>query len=407
MVSIKSLKNIYHYLAAHFGAVVYLNPSKKIFVVGVTGTKGKTTTIELINTGLEAAGYKTALSSSYREKIGSSSKTNCSNSMPGRFHLQKFLKEAVKEKCDFAIIEVTSEGVAQHRHRGIDFNAGIFTGLHPEHLESHGGFKNYREAKLSFFKYIKSKASKRNPKLFFINAEDWNAKKFISAARNLKGGKDGRYSYVYLFMRSHLPTKTSGFFNKINVGAAESFLMAVGISPDVIKSAFMDFEGVPGRMEEVQSEPFKVIVDYAHTPDSLENVYSSVKSETKEKMICVLGSAGGGRDKWKRPEFGRIAGKFCDEIILTSEDPYDEDPHKIIKDIELGIPKDVLRAGKTRNIEDRREAIKKAVDLAKAGDSVVITGKGSEPLMHLAGGRSVSWSDKRVAEEILADKRQR
>ncbi len=407
--TLKKFKSIYHFLAAHFGALAYGNPSQKIFVVGVTGTKGKTTTTELLSAGLEAAGYKTAISSSYRQKIGSQSHLATTNSMPGRSQLQKFLSEAVKEKCDFAIIEVTSEGVVQHRHRGIDFNAGIFLGIHPEHLESHGSFTNYRDAKLSFFKYIKSRASKNNPKLFFINAEDWSAKKFVKELRS-------KNTRVTLFMRSYLPSKLSGVFNQINVGAAESFLMTLGIGPQIIKEAFKNFEGIPGRMEHVLEKPFKVVVDYAHTPHSLDHVYRALKNKLKNyhlhegdlhrpKLICVLGSAGGGRDKWKRSEFGRLAGKYCDEIFLTSEDPYDEKPHSIIKDIEGGIPAEKLRAGKTHNIVDRKAAIKKAIETAAHGDTVIITGKGSEQSMHLAHGKTISWSDRKIVVEDLVTSR--
>ena len=168
---------------------------------------------------------------------------------------------------------------------------------------------------------------------------------------------------------------------------------------EAIKNAVEKFSGVAGRMEKIELSPdnpdFTVIVDYAHTPDSLEKVYETFQTSRK---ICVLGSAGGGRDKWKREEMGKIAGKHCDKIILTNEDPYDEDPEEIIKDVAKGITKDY------EIVLDRKEAINKAVASAKTGDAVIITGKGSEPWMMLAKGQKIPWDDREIAREALRKK---
>lgn len=398
---LKSAKNAYHFLVAHAGAAIYRHPSRSLFVIGVTGTKGKTSTVELINAGLEAAGHRTAINSSLRRKIGDESRWNRQNSMPGRFYLQNFLREAKKDGCEFAIIEVTSEGVVQSRHRGISFDAAIFTGLHREHIESHGSFEKYRKAKLNFFEYVKNKSHKI-PKLFFINIEDENARHFIEAARNGKNED----SKIFLFLKSQTPSNLAGDFNKLNIGAAESFLTAIGVPQETIKRAFSNFKGVPGRMEQVLERPFKVYVDYAHTPDSLESVYKSLKNDEENdaaKLICVLGSAGGGRDKWKRPQFGEIAANYCDKIILTDEDPYDEDPTKIIKEIKSGIPVNYPILSNVHALLDRREAIKHAISLAKEGDTVILTGKGSERSIHAAKGKIIPWSDREVALEVLKE----
>ena len=319
--------------------------------------------------------------------------------MFGRFYLQKFLKEAKDAKCDFAIIEVTSEGVVQSRHRGIHFDAAIFTGIHPEHIESHGSFEKYRQAKLNFFEYVKNK-SKKLPKLFFVNIEDSNAKHFINAAINRKKKEDSK---IFLFLRSNTPSNLIGDFNKFNIGAAESFLTAIGVPKTTIEKAFGEFKGIPGRMERILEYPFKVFVDYAHTPDSLEAVYKTLKPITEGKLICMLGSMGGGRDKWKRPEFGRLAGKYCDQVILTNEDPCDESPESILDDIEAGIQDSRFKIQNLSKILDRREAIAKAISLAKEGDTVIMTGKGSEQYIRVANGKVIPWSDKNVAIEILKE----
>ena len=376
-----------------------MNPSKDIFVIGVTGTKGKTTTIELINAGLKKAGYKTALNSSLRRKIAENSVYNKGNSMPGRFFLQRFLREAVRASCKFAIIEVTSEGIAQHRHAGIDFDAVVFLNLRPEHIESHGSFEKYKEAKLNLFKHLaKSRASKN--KLFFVNKDDEYSKDFVKAA-----GESGK---IIPFSKSSIKSRLMGEFNKYNIGAAEAVLRVLGVPDEKIKNAILNFHGVEGRMELVLSKPFKVYIDYAHTPDSLEAVYQTLYKlkANSSKLICVLGSAGGGRDKWKRPIFGKLAAEYCEEIILTNEDPFDESPEKILEEIESGIKASKsykLKAISFLKILDRREAIKKAVSLVKDADTIVITGKGAERFMRFANGRKIEWSDKDVTLEILKE----
>ena len=388
------LTNIFHWLIAWFSAVTNLNPSRRLIVVGVTGTKGKSTTLELINAGLEAAGKKTALVSSVRIKVGGESEVNkTGNTMPGRGLLQKVMHRAAKEGCEYALLEVTSQGIVQHRHEFIEFDCAVFLNLQPEHLESHGGFENYKQAKLSFFRYVNRSHSAKK-KTLFVNGEDRYADEFVKAAGKNK---------VVLFDKSDTKTNLAGEFNKTNIGAAVAVLRSIGVDEETIVKAMREFKGLNGRMEFVSREPFTVVVDYAHTPDSLQAVYQTVAEEVRPggRLICVLGSAGGGRDKWKRPEMGKIAAQNCGYLILTDEDPYDEDPLKILHEIEEGLKAKGFPQDKYEKILDRAQAIRKAISLAKPGDGVVVTGKGSEPFLHKAKGMKVPWSDRKTAEEAI------
>ena len=356
----------YYQLFALAGAIIFWFPSRDIYVIGVTGTNGKTSTVHLISHILEEAGYGVASVSSVRFKIGSNIEKNMLKmTMPGRFLLQRFFRNAVNAKCKYAVIEVTSEGILQRRHKYIDFDVAVFTNLTPEHIEVHGSFEAYKRAKGELF------ASCGN--IHIINEKDPNAEYFLK----FPAKKIMRYR---------------GEFMQANTEAAKLVCRSQGIDEGIITKAILSFPGVPGRMEVVAKQPFKVIVDYAHTPDALEKVYREIGNS---RMVCVLGSAGGGRDKWKRPKMGQIADKYCDEIILTDEDPYQEDPSQIIEDVALGISNHEVS-----KIVDRREAIKTALSRGKSGDVIIITGKGSEPLMMTKDG-PVPWSDKKIVNEEL------
>jgi len=403
----------YHFLWSFLGALFFGFPSKQIFVFGVTGTKGKSTVLELINAILEAAGKKTALLSSIRIKINKQSQKNyLDNTMPGRAFIQRFLKEAVKAGCDYVLVEVTSQGVLQHRHSFIKWSAALFTNLAPEHIEAHGGFENYRKTKGDFFRCVVNQKSP-SQKLIFINQDDSSAQYFAEAAkgplsRNRNSFQQGQGGKIIFYSKSEIrnykltiPGSLSGDFNLENIAGAIAFAKSQGIDEKNTREAIKNFCGVPGRMDIVQTEPFAAVIDYAHTPDSLEKVYQSLRqkflsADKQAKLICVLGSAGGGRDKWKRPKMGEIAAKYCEEIILTNEDPYDENPLEIMDQIESGI-----KNKKADKILNRQEAIRKALSLAKKGDAVVITGKGCEPWLHLENGKKIPWDERKtVANEI-------
>jgi UDP-N-acetylmuramoyl-L-alanyl-D-glutamate--2,6-diaminopimelate ligase len=399
----------YHFCLAFLGSLLYRFPSKNIFLIGVTGTKGKSTTVEIINAILKLADKKTAVLSSVHSAIGESCEKNkTENSMPGRFSIQRFLRKAVGAGCGYAIVEVTSQGVDLHRHRFLNWGMGLITNLAPEHIEHHGSFEKYREAKFSFLNYVASRGAP-----IFLNSDDPGSNFFT---QKISGEKVFLFSVAdeavrEIFRRTIGDSidKDSNLlfeeFNRENVAAAVVIAKYIGIDGDIIKSAIKNFKGLAGRMEVVQEEPFKVVIDYAHTPDSLKKVYSTLgRSEfmnSSAKLICVLGSAGGGRDKWKRSVMGEVAGEFCDQIILTNEDPYDENPSEILSDIKSGISREGESVPRVFEILDRREAMKKAVSLAGAGDTVVITGKGSEAFIHIKDGRKIPWSDRGVMEEVL------
>lgn len=394
----KILRSIYHYMWAIVSAIVFGFPSKKIFVLGITGTKGKTTSCYLIHHLLQSAGRKTAMLSTADIKMGEKTEKNLTgNTMPGRFFIQRFLRKAVKAGCQYAVMEVTSQGTLQHRHRFIKWGAAAFTNLKPEHIEAHGGFENYREAKLSFFRY----AAKKNKNIFFlINKNDENANYFEKAAGKRK---------IVFYKREEVNQKgiiapnLSGEMNENNLALAAAFGKEIGLTEKEIKKGIESFPGAPGRMEIVQEKPFAVIIDYAYTPDSVKPAFEEIKKKlkTKEnKIISVFGAAGGGRDKWKRPELGKIAEEYCQTIILTTEEPYDEKPEEIIEDIAKGI-KDKEKIYK---ITDREKAVEKAIELAEEGDVVTLLGKGVEPYIH-QNEKKIPWDEKKIAEEAIKNKR--
>ena len=397
-----ALQPLYHYMLAFAGALIYRFPSKDIFLIGVTGTKGKTSTIELANAILEEAGFKTALASTLRIKVGQDSNRNMFKmTMPGRFFIQRFLRKAVNGGCQYVLLEMTSEGVKLFRHKFIDLNALIFTNLSPEHIEAHGSYENYIAAKLKIAKALER--SKKGNKVLIVNKDDREAEKFLAIKVPQKFtytlGENRLFALrqegVELVVdKMRIQTKLVGKFNAYNALAAATLAKTQSIDINTIKSALEKFTGIGGRMENVNvGQNFSVIVDYAHTPDSLEKVYEVFADRRK---ICVLGGTGGGRDKWKRKTMGAIADKHCSHIILTDEDPYDEDPRQIIGNIAEGIENTEYRVSL-----DRRDAMYSAFKIARSGDVVIITGKGTDPYIMGSGGTKTSWDDASVAREEL------
>ncbi len=405
-----TLQPMYHLMLAFLAAIWYGFPSRRMVVIGVTGTKGKTTVVELLHAIFAEAGVPSASLSSYAFRINNRETRNDKKmTMPGRFFVQKFLYDAKKEKCRFAVLEVTSEGIKQYRHRFINFYAAVLTNIAPEHIESHGGFEPYLRAKLDLFwrlphdgfaiinsddnqsqRFVAATGAK---KIWYGKDEiDFGSKKFVCKNREIK--KDG---VSFTLDGEEMESPLAGEFNFSNIFAAVSTVLAFHIAKEKIASALSRFKGVPGRMEYVMHEPYEIVVDYAHTPDSLKSVYQFLKPKSGAKLICVLGAAGGGRDKWKRPEFGKIAAEFCDEIILTNEDPYDENQHQILSEIESGVSES--KKTNCKKILDRREAIQTALKSGKTGDVVIITGKGSEPWIMGPKGTKIPWDDRGVVKE--------
>ena len=401
------LLDFYHYLLPQVGAFLYGFPSRRIIVIGVTGTNGKSTVVDLAARIFEEAGYKVASLSSIKFKIRNREWSNTLKmTMPGRFKLQKFLRQALDADCQYVVLEVTSEGIKQHRHRFIDFNTAVLTNLTPEHIEAHGSFEKYKETKGELFRAAK--------KTHILNLDDENKKYFLSFPADKKYGYGLNSGYQprgieYLKAENIQATpKGIGFsvkdirfnlsllgsFNIYNAIAAICVGLSQGVSLKIAQKALEKVERIPGRMEIVISEPFKVFVDYAFTPNALEKVYQTIrKNFNPNKMICVLGACGGGRDKWKRPVLGRIAGEYCDEVIVTNEDPYDENPIEIINQVAKGAEE------KAKTILDRREAIREALKMSESRDIVVITGKGCEPWICVANGKKIPWDDREVVKE--------
>jgi UDP-N-acetylmuramoyl-L-alanyl-D-glutamate--2,6-diaminopimelate ligase len=389
-------------MLSFLAAFWYRFPSRKIKVIGVTGTKGKSSTVEILNAILEEAGYKTAISNTIRFKVGDISSDNLYKmSMPGRFAIQRLLRKAVNRKCDYAILEMTSQGALLHRHRFVGLDAFIFTNLTPEHIEAHGSYENYADSKTAICRNLKN--SRKNNRTIIANADDPESRRFMEcqADRKITYGINDAKPYniknegvEFTFGGQTVNSRLSGLFNLYNILAAATAARNQGVSDEIIIRAVEKFAGIPGRVEKIAAgQDFTVIVDYAHTPDSLEKLYQVFQSS---RNICVLGGAGGGRDSWKRKEMGRIADNYCDEIILTDEDPYDENPRKIVDAVAEGVT-----AQEPTIIMGRREAIREALKRAHTGDSVLITGKGTDPYIMGPQGTKTPWSDARIAREEI------
>lgn len=392
----------YHLLLAITSTILYCNPSRHIYVIGVTGTKGKSSTTEFINAVLTAGGKKTAILSTIRFKVGDTTRPNkFKMTMPGRFFTQKFLRDAVHAQCEYAIIEMTSEGARFFRHVGVELDALIFTNLSPEHIESHGSFANYKAAKLRLVKRLAK--SKKPMRMSIANIDNDHAAAFLihDVEKNIGYSlkqihilSEDEKSSTIRFHDTDIHIPLPGKFNISNALAALNLAHELGISMEDAKKGIESLSLIRGRVERVEcGQDFTVIVDYAHTDDSLRKLYETFPTSRK---IAVLGGTGGGRDSWKRPVLGKIADEYCEEIILTDEDPYDEDPMKIINEVAGGV-----KNHEAKIILDRRGAIAYALTLAKKGDTILITGKGTDPYIMGPNGMKVVWDDASVAKEEL------
>lgn len=402
---------VYHWGLAMTGALIYGFPSRTMTVIAVTGTKGKSTTVYMISRIFEDQNLPVAAVGSLGFKIKEKTWPNTLKmTLPGRMKLQKFLRRAKDAGCKYVILEATSEGIVQNRLAGTRIDCAVFTNLHREHIESHGSFENYLAAKQKLFLKVKN--------THILNIQDPYYEKFANfhARQKITYGKEFGDINLKTLQRVNqkLDLKLLGDFNQDNALSALAVARAYRLDTDKAIATLNGIKSIPGRMEIIRApKGFEVVIDYAHTPDSLKLVYQTLKNNLSDdkltslqakKLICVLGAAGGGRDKWKRQEFGRIAAQYCDEVILTNEDPYDESPDDIIRQIEKGFlsaENSKAKMLKYQKIPDRREAIKTAINTAGSGDIVAITGKGSEISMAIAGGRKIPWSDKKIVQEFL------
>lgn len=435
LATISFLSLPYHFILSFLGALRYKFPSRQLIVIGVTGTKGKTTASNLIWHILQTNGHKTGLATTVNFKIGDRELVNeHKQTMLGRFELQKLLRQMVDEGCTHAVVETSSWGITQFRHRFIDYTGAVLTNITPEHIEQHGGFENYRAAKVELFEHITRNAGKHPNAFGAYNLDDKNISYFLKpkvpnkfgyslkpagVVPDAKANQEGAVREAFQITSIVLDKDSSSFaingakfnlpmtgeFNIANAAAAITACRALGLEMAVIAKALKSSPKIAGRMEVIRKRNRPVvIIDYAHEPASLEAIYHAADIYKPQRKIAILGSAGGGRDIWKREAMGRIAAKNLDVVILTNEDPYDEDPFKIMEDIEVGISKG--RQGSKPELYstiDRREAIRKAFEIATPEDVVICTGKGGEVWMCVADNRKVPWDEKKIAEDMLEE----
>ena len=397
---VRPLLPFYHRTLAFLLAASYGFPAKRLTVIGVTGTKGKSSVSDMLFSVLRHAGYPAAVAGTIRFAINDESEPNLYKmTMPGRGFIHAFLAKAVKAGAKYAVVEITSESTRQHRHRYLFQNGLIFTNLQKEHIESHGGFENYALAKLEIGKELAR--SPKRPRVIIPNGDDPRSAPYLALPVEEKRPfsyeeasdvelSPGHASFTYKDVRFSL--QLPGSFSIMNALAVIKAAEFLDVPLQKIAEGLAALERIPGRTERIEEgQDFQAIVDYAHTPDSLKALYEAYPT----RRICVLGNTGGGRDTWKRPEMGKIAETYCDVVILANEDPYDEDPRAIV---------DAMAAGMDRKPEiimDRRAAIARALSLAKTGDAVLITGKGTDPYIMEANNVRTPWSDAQVVREEL------
>lgn len=431
----KPLMQAYHWSLAHLAAAWYGYPSRHMVVIGVTGTNGKTTVVNLIAAVLEEAGEKVGLTSTVNFRVGREEIVNAMKmTMPGRFFLQKTLKRMADADCRYAVIETSSQGLAQFRHLGIEYDVAVFTNLTPEHIEAHGGFENYKRAKLKLFESLMCHKRKHVhmrgdvQKVIVVNFESEHADDFLKPKADKKFGyfadatprstANGDGAIVPVEARdvnltdagssfSVRETKFSlqlpGRYNVMNALAATTVGLTQGIKLETASRALAKVEHVLGRFERIdEGQDFSVIVDYAPEPESLRQLYGVIDGLAHERIIHVLGSAGGGRDSARRPVLGAIAAEHASLVIVTNEDPYDEDPMSIINQVAEGARSAGKKEGENlHRILDRREAIERAVAEARKGDIILLTGKGAEQAIVEKGGRKLPWDEREVVRKIL------
>ena len=409
--------NTRHALAL-ISARFYYNPSTKMKMIGITGTNGKTTTTNLVAAVLSASGKKIGLIGTIHNRIGDRI-IPVKHTTPESLDLQRLLSEMLAEGVNVCVMEVSSHALALNRVDGCEFDVAVFTNLTQDHLDFHASMEDYLETKLKLFSAPASGGSKSGEKYTVINADDSKAPDIAKAAGGnvytyginspadvwaedimvKAGGVD--FTVRGKWGSCSLQLKITGMFNVYNALAAFTTTAALGVPAEVIKKALEGVEGVPGRFELVNcGQDFTVIVDYAHTPDGLENVLKTARQLTRGRLITVFG-CGGDRDRQKRPLMGRIAATYSDYTIITSDNPRTEDPLLIIEEIMAGLKLAAEEDG--YNIEpDRRKAIRMAVGMANKDDVVVIAGKGHEDYQ-VIGTRKHPFDDRLEAMAALEE----
>jgi len=404
----QKIKNIYHLLQAIWANIYFGFPSKKIKVIGVTGTNGKTTTVQMITKILEEAGFQVAMASTINFKVGEETWVNKTKfTTLSAFAVQEFIQKAITGKCDYLVLETSSHSLDQYRVWGVDYDIAVMTNVTREHLDYHETMENYRQVKKELFtkaKEIVVNLDMENPEEFLdckaekkITYSLKDEKADILAENIFLGLIESRFSVQGREYRLNL----LGDFNIENALAAIAVGTLENIKVENMIEALDKIKEVPGRLEYIPNgKKLRIIIDYALTPDALEKLYALLKKLNKNngKIIAVFGACGE-RDRGKRPIMGEIVSQNANYIIVTNEDPYNEDPEQIMEEIVAGI-KNKEKGHNFWKIPDRRQAIHKALHLAKEGDFVVVTGKGAEETMAI-GKERIPWNDKKVIQEEL------
>ncbi len=386
---LESLKGLYHLTIAILANIWFRFPSHKLTVIGVTGTDGKTTTTTLIYEILKKAGLKASKITSVHAVIGKKEyDTGFHVTTPSSWHVQKYLREALDAGDTHMVLEVTSHGLAQHRVWGVRFAVGVITNITHEHLDWHGTFDRYVAAKLSLL---------RRSRIAIINRDE--AKVYLACLPLLRK----KHYITYGIRRDSMinpktfpfKAKLPGEFNRYNVLASLAVSEALGIDRNVAAAAVAQFPGIVGRMEVIAEKPFRVIVDFAHTPNAISKALATVRKMTKSRLIHVFGSAGL-RDHTKRPLMGQASAAYSDVIVLTEEDYRTEDVNVIMDAIASGIPPDK----EVHRYPNRKDALMFALGEAKPGDIVMVTGKGHERSL-CRGKKEYPWSDQEEIKKIL------
>lgn len=397
--------------AGKVATLFYGDPSKKLKLVGVTGTNGKTTIATLLYEMFREFGYKVGLLSTVCNYIDDKA-IPADHTTPDPIELNRLLGDMVAEGCEYAFMECSSHAIHQHRISGLDFTGAIFTNLTRDHLDYHKTFENYRNAKKMFFDDLSKNA------FAITNADDKNGMIMVQNTKatiktySIKRMADFRakilechFEGMYLEIDGkEVGVQFIGKFNVSNLLAVYGAAVMLGKKPEDILVALSTLKSVNGRLEPIQSpEGYTAIVDYAHTPDALENVLAAIHEvlDTKGGHIITVCGAGGHRDKGKRPLMAQEAVKQSDTVILTSDNPRDEDPQAIINDMLAGL--DTKQKKKVLNIVDRKEAIRTAAMMAKKGDVILVAGKGHENYQEINGVKH-HFDDHEVIREIFGIK---
>ncbi len=425
----QSLKNLYHLAQAVLANVIYGFPSRKIKIIGITGTDGKTTTVQMITKILEEADKKTAMASTINFRINGKEEKKLSHyTTESSFAVQKFIKKAVESGCEYFVLETSSHSLDQYRVWGVEYDMAVITNVTREHLDYHKTMEKYREAKRKLFEIVA-----KNKGTIVVNLDMEKPEEYLAYAKSdvfvygisnfefriSNEIKNSKFKIIkpesielgidhskFKIQNSEFTLNLPGIFNVENALAATCVALGEGIDLETIKAALSKIKGVPGRLETVENDfGVHIFIDYAVTPHALERLYSFLQGAKKpdSKIIAVFGSCGD-RDRGKRPIMGQIVAKYADQIILTNEEPYHEDPQKIIDEIAVGI-KDKKEGEYYFKIIDRRGAINKALSMVKSEDVVVVTGMGTQDSM-IIGDKKIPWNDRKVIEELLNTKKQ-